>query len=172
MLVSSIQARVQVMAEEPTDLPKMLIRLNRLLISSSPGNRFVSLFFCRLDPATGRTEYVSAGHNPPFLVRAGGEVEQLTEGGPILGILPCAEYFLHTCRLDHGDVLVLYSDGVTEATGTGGEEFGEDRLAATLVQHRGKPASEVVEVVRSALADWTGGGQAEDDVTLVVAHRC
>jgi len=171
LLMSSLQARVQVLAEDPRDLGDLMVRLNRLLCSSIPSNRFISLFLCVLDPVKGETIYCNAGHNPPALVRAGGQVEWLQGGGPILGILPNAAYEQKTCRLGPGDSIVLYSDGVTEMTNPAGEEFGEERLAQALAANRGKPAAEVVQGVRAELAKFASGAPAADDITLVVAKK-
>ena len=171
LLMSSLQARVQVLAEDPRDLGDLMVRLNRLLCSSIPSNRFISLFLCVLDPVKGETIYCNAGHNPPALVRAGGQVEWLQGGGPILGILPNAAYEQKTCRLERGDSIVLYSDGVTEMTNPAGEEFGEERLAQVLAANRGKPAAEIVQGVRAELAKFAAGAPAADDITLVVAKK-
>ena len=159
------------LAEDPRDLGDLMVRLNRLLCSSIPSNRFISLFLCVLDPVKGETIYCNAGHNPPALVRAGGQVEWLQGGGPILGILPNAAYEQKTCRLERGDSIVLYSDGVTEMTNPAGEEFGEERLAQVLAANRGKPAAEIVQGVRAELAKFAAGAPAADDITLVVAKK-
>ena len=88
ILMASLQARVHLLAEEPTDLSHMMSRLNRILAGHCPSNRFVSLFFCVSNPATGELVYCNAGHNPPLLLRRSGEVERLAGSGPVLGILP------------------------------------------------------------------------------------
>jgi serine phosphatase RsbU (regulator of sigma subunit) len=171
LLVSSLQAQVQVLAEDPNDLARLTSRLNRLLATHCPSNRFISLFFCLVNPATGETTYCNAGHNPPLVVRSGERVDRLEGGGPILGILPAAVYEQQHCHLGAGDLLVLYSDGVTEAVNTAEEEFGEERLVNLLIQKRGQPAGDIVEAVNSALAGWSADTPRTDDITLVVARR-
>lgn len=171
LMMMGLQARVQVLAEEPTDLSSVMSRLNRLTAANCPSNRFVSLFFCILDPATGYLVYCCAGHNPPLVMRRDGQVEWLAGGGPVLGILPGATYEEHHCPLEIGDVLVLFSDGVTEATDPAEVEFGEERLSAILFQTRNEPAQEIVKAVNLALSEWTGGAAPADDITLVVARR-
>ena len=105
---------MQVLAEDPGNLAHFMTRLNKATCAKCPSNRFITFFFCVLDPATGELSYANAGHNPPILVRANGDAEMLEGGGPVLGILP----FARTAKCAHprpGDMLVLYSDGVTEA---------------------------------------------------------
>ena len=174
LLASSLQARVQVLAEECHELGRFMSRLDRAIAASSPDNRFVSLFFGVIRPETGAVRYSNAGHNPPMLVRRDGTVERLAATGTILGILPELGYEERLCQLDPDDLLVLYSDGVTEALGVGeqeDEEFGEERLAALLIQHRGRPSAGVIEAVMSSLRSWTGDTPAADDITLVAVRR-
>lgn len=171
LMVSSLQARLQVLAENPNDVASLVNRLNRLLAANCPSNRFISLFFCVLDPATGDITYCNAGHNPPLVVRSGGQVEEIQGGGPIMGIFPAAVYEEHHGRLEPGDMLVMYSDGVTEATDPQQEEFGEERLAKLLIEHRCRPARAVVEAVNHAILEWSSGTPSADDITLVVARR-
>ncbi len=91
LLMSSLQARAQVLFDDPTDLAALVTRLNRIISSNCPSNRFISFFIGVLDPKTGELIYVNAGHNPPLLARRGGEVEKLEGTGLLLGILPCGE---------------------------------------------------------------------------------
>lgn len=171
LVMSSLQARIEVLAEDASDVAGLLGRLNRLLQANSPPNCFVSLFFGALDPASGKLVYSNAGHNPPFVVRRGGETEYLPAGGPVLGILPGVSYEQKECVLDDGDLLVLYSDGVTEAVNASGEEFGEERLAAFCAERRRLSAADLVEELKRALRQWVGERPAEDDITLVAAKR-
>jgi serine phosphatase RsbU (regulator of sigma subunit) len=136
-----------------------------------PRNRFVTLFFGLLDPATGDLTYCNAGHNPPFLVRANGGIERLTSCGTILGIFPEMGYLVKHSRLDPGDVLTMFSDGVTEENNPNGEEFGEKRLEKLLVDRARGGAASLVEGIRQAVLAWAAGGAAADDVTVVAASR-
>ncbi len=171
LLMSSLHAFMQVLAEDLSDLSRLTNRLNRLLTARSLSNRFVSLFLGIVDPASGELAYCNAGHNPPLLVRACGNIEWLDGGGPILGVFPDTVYEQHARLIAPGDTLVLYSDGVTEITSPSGEEYGEDRLAALMVERRGRPAPAIVDDLRNALIEWTAGAPPADDVTLVVARR-
>jgi sigma-B regulation protein RsbU (phosphoserine phosphatase) len=171
LLMCSLHARVEVLAEDAADPARMMSRLNHQLIASCPSNRFITLFFGVLDAATGEMAYSNAGHNPPLVLRSGGEVDRLEEGGPVLGLLPSARYREGRCQVSLGDLVVLYSDGVTEAVGPEGEEFGEQRLISLVAENSGRPAGQIAEEVKKALSLWTAGRPATDDVTLVVARR-
>jgi sigma-B regulation protein RsbU (phosphoserine phosphatase) len=148
-----------------------MTRLNKATCESCPSNRFVTLFCAALDAASGELAWANAGHNPPMVVRAEGSAEQLEGGGPPLGILRDACYQEYRAPIGQGEMLVVYSDGVTEATNAAGDEFGEERLAEVLRANRGRPASEVVEAVRQAVAEFAAGAPAADDLTIVVARR-
>ncbi|HSW50987.1 MAG TPA: SpoIIE family protein phosphatase [Bryobacteraceae bacterium] len=171
LLMSALQAKVQVLAEETGDLGHWMGRLNRLMAANCPSNRFITLFFAVLDPTAGSMVYSNAGHNPPIVVRRSGEVELLTKGGMVLGLMPAAVYGAGRCDARPGDMLVLYSDGITEAVDPSGEEFGEERLTRLVVDNRARGAGEVAAEILKSLAAWTAGKPAADDVTLVVAKR-
>jgi sigma-B regulation protein RsbU (phosphoserine phosphatase) len=146
-------------------------RLNRLTCANCPSNRFITFFICALDGDTGELIYCNAGHNPPIIVRASGESELLKGGGPVLGILSAIEYKEYRTHLDAGDTLVIYSDGVSEATRTDGEEFETDRLSEVATLNRSRPAQEILAAVNRAVAEFTAGAPQSDDITLIVARR-
>lgn len=171
LLMSNLQARVQILAEQPGELAAFMTRLDKSIAAQCPRNRFITFFFGVVDPATGRLDYCNAGHNPPLLVRADGTVETLETSGTVLGMLPELGYTQQSAQLGPGDMLAVFSDGVTEASGRSAEEFGESRLAEVLLAHREEPAAAAVEAVLARLDDWTGPAPAEDDVTLVVLRR-
>jgi serine phosphatase RsbU (regulator of sigma subunit) len=171
LLMMGLQARVQVLVEEPHDLGSLMTRLNRATCAHCPSNRFITLFLCVADPLTGELAWVNAGHNPPAIVRADGTVEWLEGGGPVLGILRGATYRQDCARLGHGDLIALYSDGVTEAANPAGEEFGEERLARLLAERRNEPAADVVQAITGAVSAWCAGAPAADDITVVVGRR-
>jgi serine phosphatase RsbU (regulator of sigma subunit) len=172
LMMSSLQARVQVIFEEPDNLAAKVGKLNRAVSSTCPTNRFITFFVCVVDPRSGEIAYCNAGHNPPLLVRSGGAVEQLDGGGMILGIMAKAQYQECRSRMEEGDVTVFFSDGVTEAPRPGtGEDFGEDRLAKLVAQSSTQPAVSIVNEVLDAVAAYTAGQPAADDITVVVARR-
>jgi sigma-B regulation protein RsbU (phosphoserine phosphatase) len=172
LLMMSLQARVQVLIEEPEDLGVVMSRLNRLTATNCPSNRFITFFMCLLDGSTGELLFSNAGHNPPLLLRANGDIEWLEEGGCVLGILPMAKYEAARRQLDLGDVLVVFSDGVTDAMNPQGDDFGEVRLAAVVHEHRMRSSAEMVQAVNRAIAEWAAGSPLPDDLTLLVARRC
>ena len=171
LLMSSLQARVQVLFEESSDLARKIELLNKSTARNCPDNRFITFFFGILDPTTGELVYVSAGHNPPVLVRAKGGYELLPGSGLILGILPMAKYEESRIIVEKGDVLVMFSDGVTEAPNPADEEYGEDRLANLVAELSGKTAAEIVGAIHTSVAEFTEGAPPADDITVVVTRR-
>ena len=175
LLMANLQARVQILSEDCQDVSCMVTKLNRAIALHCPANRFITFFSCTVEPQTGRIAYSNAGHNPPLLARATGETEVLTDGGLILGIQPSARYAEYHGNLGQGDVLLLYSDGVTDTFSPGpeedSEEFGMERLASVLQIHREKPAQEIIRAIRDAVAEFAGGSPVADDVTLLVIRR-
>jgi serine phosphatase RsbU (regulator of sigma subunit)/pSer/pThr/pTyr-binding forkhead associated (FHA) protein len=172
LLMSSLQARVQVLFEDPSNLAALVTRLNRIITSNCPSNRFITFFIGVLEPKTGELVYVNAGHNPPLVAHADGSVEKLAGTGLILGILATAAYQQGVCLLDPGDAVLLFSDGVTEAVRPDAdEEFGEDRLAQCLAGLRDRSAESIITCINQRVEEFTGGAPPADDITLVVAKR-
>lgn len=171
LMVMALQARLEVLTADPADLAGLVARLNKITCANCPSNRFVTFFIARADPATGALGFANAGHNPPIVVRASGEFETLEGGGPVLGILPIAPYSEQRTELGKGDVLVIYSDGVTEATNPADEEFGETRLIEVVRKHRAQPAEVIVSAVMDAVAQFSESAPQADDITLIVARR-
>jgi len=171
LMVMGLQARLEVLAEDPHDLSSLVTRLNKITCANCPSNRFITFFIALANPATGDFAFANAGHNPPIIVRASGEIELLEGGGPVLGILPIAKYDEQNARLGKGDVLVIYSDGVTEATDLAEEEYGEERLTEIVRQHRAENADAIVKAVTESVSRFTAGAPQADDITLIVAKR-
>ena len=172
LLMSSLQARVQVLAESGGDPARVVARLNRSLIANCPGNRFITFFYAVLNPATGELQYSNAGHNPPLVIRADGRVELLEDGGTVLGVFPDADYAQGSVRLGGGDVVTLYSDGVTETCPPDSDdEFGTERLARFLQEHASETASRAVATAMVCVSEYAGGLAPADDATLVLIRR-
>jgi serine phosphatase RsbU (regulator of sigma subunit) len=171
LLMMGLQARVQVMIEEPQSLAETMTRLNRITCANCPSNRFITLFFCILDGNTGELIYCNAGHNPPVIVRANGDHEELPGGGPVVGILRTIEYEEYRAKLEPGDVLVIYSDGVTEASDPSGNEFDVDGLAKTVVGQRTTASDSIIKSISRAVNEFTAGAPQADDITVIVARR-
>jgi serine phosphatase RsbU (regulator of sigma subunit) len=171
LMMMALQARVHVLAEDPSNLAHFMTRINKTTCATCPSNRFITFFFSVLNAVTGELAYANAGHNPPILVRANGDAEMLEGGGPVLGILSIASYSEMHAQLDHGDMLVLYSDGVTEANNPAYDEFDEERFIEVLKAHRTLPAAEIVQAVIKAVTEVAAGAPQADDITLLVAKR-
>jgi serine phosphatase RsbU (regulator of sigma subunit) len=171
LLMTGLQARVRMLAEGRGELSQVMSQLDRSVASGCPGCRFISLVLCVFDARNGDLQYCNAGHNPPILVRTSGDVELLPGGGTVLGFLPEVGYQAGRTRLDSGDLVVLYSDGVTEALNAADAEFGENRLVDLIRSLRDSTATALIGGVTDALEEWTAGMPPYDDLTLVVARR-
>ena len=153
-------------------LKQALDLLNDSLVPDLAGGRFVSLFAATVHTQTGAVEWCNAGHNPPWVCRASGELTSLPGTGRVLGILPDADYGRGApLVLGPGDVLLAYSDGITESRSPGGELFGAERLGAALQAAAGRAPVAILDSLREAVSQWTGGARREDDVTLLAVKR-
>ncbi|MBK8149198.1 MAG: SpoIIE family protein phosphatase [Acidobacteria bacterium] len=171
LLMSSLHASIHGQVSARNSLSDTVTSVNQYLAHNTPTNRFVTLFIAELDPASGELKYINAGHNPPLIGRADGRIEQLESGGFPLGIMPMAEYELGQTRLASGDVLVIYSDGVSEAANLKGDEFGLERLSEVVAKNLTASASGLRDKVESALSSFTQSAPAGDDITLVIVKR-
>lgn len=171
LLMSSVHAAIHAQISARTSLGEAISAVNQYLADNTPANRFVTLFAAELDPATGRLRYINAGHNPPLVGRASGHIEQLSSGGFPLGIIRTAEFEIGETILSPGDILVVYSDGVSEANNPKGEEFGMERLTDVIQRNLNASAAGIRDKVESALSTFTQTAPANDDITLVIAKR-
>ena len=150
-------------------------RLNRLLFRRTPPAKYATGFLGLVDPETGRLRYASAGHNPVLLVRgapgAAEPVERLWATGQPLGLLPAARFEVAEVTLAPGDLLVLYSDGITEAADPEGREYGLERLQRVCQEHRGEPLEVLAETIEGDLREFADGEPFADDRTIVMARR-
>ena len=171
LLMSSLHAAVHAQADIHDSLVKTISAVNRYLVDSIPANRFVTLFYAQLDPKNGTLSFLNAGHNPPLIVHTGGTMEQLASGGLPLGIMPNADFREGRTKLFPGDVLVIYSDGVSEAVNPSGEEFGPTRLYEVVARNLDASAGGIRDRIESALTKFCQGTPAADDITLVIVKR-
>lgn len=171
LLMSSVHAAVRAQATTRISATEVVGEINQYIYDNTPSNRFVTLFYSELDPRSHQLIYITAGHNPPLLVRASGEVSTLDIGGFPVGITPFAEYREGWAELQPGDVLVIYSDGVTESLDEEGEEFGETRLIEIVQKNRGRTAAGLRDRIDEALAKFVGKAKTVDDLTLVIVKR-
>ncbi len=149
-----------------------LRRTNTLIISDARSDLFVTMFYGLLHPRSGNFTYANAGHNPPLWLNArAGSVQRLLEHGMAVGVvqdLPLSEY---TIQLEPGDVLVLYTDGVTEALNVEGEEYGVERLEQVMQAYADRTSEEIVAMIEAAVDEFVGNEPPFDDFTLVVLKR-
>ena len=171
LLMSSLHAAIHAQSASHDSLVATISAVNRYLADNIPANRFVTLFYAELDPESGALSFLNAGHNPPLIVHSAGTVEQLASGGLPLGIKRDAEYREGRTQLQHGDVLVIYSDGVTEAVSPTGEEFGATRLYEVVSRNIEASAAGIRDRIESSLTKFAQGTSAADDITLVIVKR-
>jgi sigma-B regulation protein RsbU (phosphoserine phosphatase) len=161
--------RMSLLAEIRNDfaIRAVMRKVNSLLYESTDSDKFVTAFYGVLDLKSRVLTFANAGHNPPMLLRRDGTSEHLHEGGVALGVLPAAQYDERPQALQAGDVLVLYTDGVSEAMSPGGDQFGEERIQETVLRLRDRSAAEIVEGLVASVTEWCEG-RSSDDLTLLV----
>ena len=145
--------------------------LNAFLLRSVEPGKFVTAFLAVIEAGSGRLIYANAGHNPPVLLRRDGSHETLVRGGLILGIVPGTLFESGDAVLAPGDLVALYTDGVTEGANGAGELWGEDRLLDALRRHRDRPCREIAARIASEVRAYEGERGPADDITLLVARR-
>lgn len=170
LLMTVLRAAVRGHWTEPS-LADAVARINRTVCQNVPSSKYVTFFLAALDPATGRLDFVNAGHNPPLLVRADGEVETLSDGGLVLGLFENIVYDGGRVEMRPGDTLVIYSDGVTETWDPDGEEFGEEGLVPLVVRSRALGAEALQNAILREIEAFEAGARATDDRTIVVLKR-
>ena len=169
LIMSVVQASLRVITAEsgiaPADLAE---RMNGFLHRSTASNSYATFFFARFDERTRQLHYVNAGHNPPFLLRAGGDIEELPAGGTPIGLLPGMTYQDATLALAPGDVLLAFTDGVVEAHNRGDEEYGDERLKALLRRTGARPVPEISAAILADLKAWIRDADQYDDLTFIL----
>jgi serine phosphatase RsbU (regulator of sigma subunit) len=141
---------------------------NTIFIKDSGSTSFVTVFYAILDERNRLLTYVNAGHNPPLLLRHDGTLLELEPTGPVIGLVDDPQYEERSVSLNRGDLLVLYTDGVTEAINSSEEMFSEERLRALISEQRGLPAAELVAAIQQAVALFSGDAPQFDDITIMV----
>jgi sigma-B regulation protein RsbU (phosphoserine phosphatase) len=171
LLMASLQANLRAQyARAPNDLAAVLGSVNKVFFDSTASNHYATLFFGVYEESCRRLRYANCGHLPPVLLRACGTVERLGVTAPVVGLFETPwSCGTGEARLGPGDTLVIFTDGVSDATSDSGEEFGEERLVDLLKQHAGSPAPAVLEAIVGAVRDHSADEQF-DDLTLIVAR--
>jgi sigma-B regulation protein RsbU (phosphoserine phosphatase) len=168
---STIRATVSRLAS-PADA---IAEANRLICADSADGMFVTLFYAQLEPASGALTYVNAGHNPPLLCRAGDQgdkvLEELRPTGMALGVVDDFPFEQRTLELQPGDSILLYTDGVPDASDEGQEQFGMERLRRVILEQRMAPLAAMVSALERAIAELTGGATQFDDIAMLAVKR-
>jgi sigma-B regulation protein RsbU (phosphoserine phosphatase) len=172
MLMANFQASLRALAGAPSTLSELVTDLNRLACGNNlNGRRFTTAFLAELNPTSGVLSYLSAGHNPPVLLRLDGTVDRLKSESIPLGIEVSEKYKAGTTILQPNELLVIYTDGVTEARNERGEQFGESRLLALLQPRIEERASATLTGIMKNLDDFVGAADQHDDITCLVVTR-
>ena len=171
LLMSSLQAKVHMLRETNPSPSQAVGTLNRSLTERCPLGKFITFFYALLDPASGAVAYSNAGHNNPLLLRRDGSVEVLPGNGLVMGLFAAVHYEVKKTKLAPGDMLVLYSDGVTEAADTADVEFGEQGLAEFLVARKSERCEDMVNQLVEHMRKWRGTSSFADDFTIVLVRR-
>lgn len=171
LLMALLLAIMRTLLDEGLEPAALVDRLNLQIARHSPASRFITLFFAVIDPKTGHVEYVNAGHLPPIVRRRDGTFARLAQGGIALGLSRKSKYTATTDHLETGDVLVLYSDGITEAESEAGVAFDEAGIEHVLALRPDATAPDLSRDVFAAVEAHVGDQRLADDLTVVVARR-
>jgi sigma-B regulation protein RsbU (phosphoserine phosphatase) len=169
LLMSNLQALVRGLASPDLRPDDLCVRLNALLCRSIASDRFITFFYALLDGPSRLLRYVNAGHNPPVVLHQDGSHDRLTEGGGVFGIFPNQPFATGTAHLRPGDRVILYTDGVTEATDDHEEEFGEERLVSLLQENRMATANQLQAKILGAAGEFCQGHWHDDATLLILA---
>ncbi|MDQ2712094.1 MAG: SpoIIE family protein phosphatase [Acidobacteriota bacterium] len=170
LVMASLRASLRGLTlEGPGDLAKMMQKVNRLVYEASTSNRYATFFFATYDPAKRELCYVNAGHNSPMLVRdESRETLRLEAGGLVVGLLPFASYEAQSVILESGDLLISYTDGISEAMTVDDEEWGEERMLAAVPIDPSLSAKQIIESIFLAADEFAAGAEQHDDMTVLI----
>ncbi|HXU09718.1 MAG TPA: SpoIIE family protein phosphatase [Blastocatellia bacterium] len=171
LLMSSLHAAVRAQSQARSTISEVMGEINQYIFENSPPNKFLTLFYAELDPETGTLAYSNGGHNPPMMVRQNGDVERLETGGLPIGMMQGVAYEQAIVTFEPGDVLVIYSDGITESVNEREEEFEEERLIEVVKNNAGRSASGIRDRIDEALSRFVGTTAPVDDMTLMIIKR-
>jgi serine phosphatase RsbU (regulator of sigma subunit) len=171
LLMALLLAMMRTLVDEGLEGPALVERLNHQVMKQAPRSRFVTLFVGVLDPASGSFSFVNAGQNPPLVRRADGRYDPLRQGGMAVGMFEQAAYEAGTTRLEVGDVLVMFSDGVAEAENEAGQPFDEAGVRAIVDHRTWSSAKELAWAIFAAVQRHTDDRRLADDLTALVARR-
>jgi len=167
LIMSNLQATLHAVVKHVHSLEGMMFHLNEGIQISTRGEKYMTLFLGLLDVPRQALHYINAGHLPPLLVRAGGDLEYLREGGMVVGLMPRVRYTRGFAQLQSGDVVLAFTDGITEASNRSDQQFGTERLARAALSCATRPAREIVDALFAEVATFAAGGVQQDDKVLM-----
>ena len=173
ILMANTRGLIHANAKTSVDVRDIIFKINNSLYGSTETDKFVTMFYGVLDSKTGKFIYTNGGHNPPFLYKANSDPEPLGIGGIVLGMINGMEYSQGEIQLSKGDIIVFYSDGVTEAQNSHGEQFGEERLHQAIHQHKNEnsdlsSAQYILNRIYESVCEFSVDATASDDLTIMV----
>jgi serine phosphatase RsbU (regulator of sigma subunit) len=168
LVMSNVEATLHALISQKLPVEQIARAVNNLVLESTRGGKYLSMFIGQLRPRTRELSYVNAGHVPPLLIRKNGDVSKLEEGGTVVGLFAEAEYQWGSCHLCPGDILVCCTDGVVECMDCGSEQYGTERLIEGIDRYQDLPACEIVKSVAEELRAFSRGGELVDDKVLIV----
>ena len=171
LLMSSLHAAVRAQSQTRASISEVMGEINQYIFENSPSNKFLTLFYGDIDTDAGTFQYSNGGHNAPIFVRRSGEVERLDKGGLPIGMMQGSVYQEESVVFQPGDVLVIYSDGITESINERDEEFDEERLIDVVKNNLGRSASGIRDRIDEALSRFVGTTAPVDDMTLMIIKR-
>ncbi|MDQ3088914.1 MAG: PP2C family protein-serine/threonine phosphatase, partial [Acidobacteriota bacterium] len=176
LMMASLQASLRGQSLHfKSDLAGLMAQINALVYDASTSNRYATFFFALYEPQTRKLAYVNAGHNPPFLIRKkenNFEVIRLEEGGAVVGMLPpmIVSYKQGEVQLQTGDLLVGFTDGISEAMNPQDEEWGEDAMLEKLKTVTENPAAEILPFIVACADEFANGAKQHDDMTMIIVR--
>ena len=171
LLMALLLAMLRTLAAENLPATGLVTRLNRLVHDQTPGSRFITLFLVVIDPQTGTCTYVNAGQTPPLVRRSDGTTERLLTGGMALGMFEGATYESAQLELAVGDLLVMYSDGVTEAENPDGQPFDEIGLRSVIDTHCNEGVDDLGATIFTEVERYAQNTKLADDLTVLAVRR-
>jgi phosphoserine phosphatase RsbU/P len=171
LLMALLLAVLRTLVDEELEAPALVARLNKQICRHSPASRFITLFYAVYTPSTGEMTYVNAGQNPPLLRRADGSVDRLHSTGVALGMFEASTYEAARAAVNPGDLLVLYSDGITEAENPAGEPFEESGLERFLAARGSDAPAVIAPALMKAVESHAADSRFTDDLTVLVVKR-
>jgi sigma-B regulation protein RsbU (phosphoserine phosphatase) len=169
LLMAAVGATLRAEAPRAASPDELLRKVNEIVLATTAEGRYASLFFASIAPDVMLLEYSNGGHPAPILYRPeSGEIHWLEKGGPVVGLLANQSYDRGSVPLRAGDILVLYTDGLTEATNAEDEEYSQARLVSFLTRRTHRAAMQILEDLVSSVMDFHGGESLDDDMTVVV----